>query len=219
MPSSPMRGAADTTVLRDHSSRTPELPLPSERDDVRLKTALPATHVRSSNRWKYWLLATVVGMVLLVVRLTHFASSKSPDSHKMAQTVAQEAHIAESASAKTDTSTPPAETPSESDKSIQAASPLVHISEDVASGLLINKVSPTYPVLARQTKVQGTVVLDANISKEGTVESLKVITGHPLLIQSAIDTAKQLRYKPYLQNGEPVAINTRIAIRFSLVTQ
>jgi TonB family protein len=229
VPSSPMRGAADTTVLRDHSSRTPELPLPSERDDVRLKTALPATHVQSSNRWKYWLLATVVGMVLLVVRLTRFASSKSPDSHKMAQTVAQETHIAEPASAKTDTSTPPAETPSESDKSIQspatrgtgdgAASPLVHISEDVASGLLINKVSPTYPILARQTKVQGTVVLDANISKEGTVESLKVITGHPLLIQSAIDTAKQLRYKPYLQNGEPVAINTRIAIRFSLVTQ
>jgi protein TonB len=73
--------------------------------------------------------------------------------------------------------------------------------------------------LARQTKVQGTVVLDANISKEGTVESLKVVRGHPLLIQSAIDTAKQLRYKPYLQNDQPVAFNTRIAVRFTLIAQ
>jgi protein TonB len=73
--------------------------------------------------------------------------------------------------------------------------------------------------LARQTKVQGTVVLDANISKEGTVESLKVVSGHPLLIQSAIETAKQLRYKPYLQNGQPVAFNTRIAVRFTLIAQ
>jgi TonB family protein len=232
-PSSPILKAAETTVPRDHSSRTSELPLPSERDDVRPKTAFPATHVQSSNRWKYWLLATAVGiiLILLVVRLTHFVSSKSPDSPKTAQTVAQEAHIAESASAKTDTSTPPAETPPESDKSIRstathgtgksegASSPPVHISEEVASGLLINKVSPAYPALARQTKVQGTVVLDANISKEGTVESLKLVSGHPLLIQSAIETAKQLRYKPYLQNGQPVAFNTRIAVRFTLIAQ
>ena len=232
-PSSPILKAAETTAPRDHSSRTSELPLPSERDDVRPKTAFPATHVQSSNRWKYWLLATAVGiiLILLVVRLTHFASSKSPDSPKTAQTVAQEAHIAESASAKTDTSTPPAETPPESDKSIEspathgtgksegASSPPVHISEEVASGLLINKVSPAYPALARQTKVQGTVVLDANISKEGTVESLKVVSGHPLLIQSAIETAKQLRYKPYLQNGQSVSFNTRIAVRFTLIAQ
>jgi TonB family protein len=232
-PSSPILKAAETTALRGNSSRIPELPLPSERDDVRPKTALPATHVQSSNRWKYWLLATAVGiiLILLVVRLTHFASSKSQDSPKMARTVAQEAHTAESTAAKTDTSTPPAETPPESDKSIPspatrgtgksegASSPPVHISEELASGLLISKVSPAYPALARQTKVQGTVVLDANISKEGTVESLKVVSGHPLLIQSAIDTAKQLRYKPYLQNDQPVAFNTRIAVRFTLITQ
>lgn len=230
-PSSPILKAAETTALRDHSSRTSELPRSSERDDVRPKTALPATHVQSSNRRKYWLLATAVGiiLILLVVRLTHFASSKSPDSRKTAQTVAQRAHIAESASAKSDTPTPSAETPPENDKSVPAthgtgksegaSSPPVHISEEVASGLLINKVSPAYPALARQTKVQGTVVLDANISKEGTVESLKVLSGHPLLIQSAIDTARQLRYKPYLQNGQPVAFNTRIAVRFTLIAQ
>ncbi len=232
-PSSPILKAAETTALRDHSSRTSELPRPSECDDVRPKTALPATRVQSSKPWKYWLLAAAAGiiLILLVVRLTHLASSKSPDSPKTSQSVAQEAHIAESASAKTDTSTPPAETPPESDKSIPsratpgtgkgegAPSPPVHISEEVASGLLINKVSPAYPALAQQTKVQGTVVLDANISKEGTVESLKVLNGHPLLIQAAIDTAKQLRYKPYLQNGQKVAFNTRIAVRFTLIDQ
>jgi protein TonB len=94
-------------------------------------------------------------------------------------------------------------------KSEGSPSTRVRISEEVATGLL----------MARQTKVQGTVVLDANISKDGAVESLKVISGHPLLIASAIDTAKQLRYKPCLQNGEPVALNTRIAIRFTLVAQ
>ena len=58
-----------------------------------------------------------------------------------------------------------------------------------------------------------------HLPKEGTVESLKVVSGHPLLIQSAIETAKQLRYRPYLQNGQPVAFNTRIAVRFTLIAQ
>ncbi len=230
-PSSPIPKAPETTTLPNHSSTTSELPLPSERNEAWPKTALPATGVQSSNRWKYWLVASGVGilLILLLLRVTYFASSRAPDSAETAQRSAEEAQVAESAAGKTDTSAPAAETPPESDKSMQspatrgtgisegATSPRVHISEEVASGRLINKVSPTYPALARQAKVQGTVVLDANIAKDGTVESLKVISGHPLLIASAIATAKQLRYKPYLQNGEPVAFNTQIAVRFTLI--
>lgn len=90
---------------------------------------------------------------------------------------------------------------------------------DVARGLLIGAVVPNYPELARQTKVQGEVVLHADISKEGTVERLSVKGGHPLLIKSALEAAKQMRYKPYMQNGEPVPISTEIVVRFSLTSQ
>jgi TonB family protein len=232
-PSSPILKATETTTLPNYSSRTSELPLSSERDDVQRKTALAPNRFQTSNRWKYWLLASGVGiiLILLLVRVTHFPSSRAPDSPQTAQTAAQQAHIAESAPAKTDTPAPPAERPAQSDKSIQlpatrgtgksegSSSTRVQVPEGVASSLLINKVSPAYPVLARQANIQGTVILDANISKDGIVESLKVMSGHPLLIASAIEAAKQLRYKPYLQNGEPVALNTRIVIRFTLTAQ
>jgi protein TonB len=61
------------------------------------------------------------------------------------------------------------------------------------------------------------VVLDANIAKGGTVESLKVVSGHPLLVEAALESAKQYRYKPYMQNGEPVAMNSEIVVKFALV--
>jgi len=59
------------------------------------------------------------------------------------------------------------------------------------------------------------VVLEAEISKEGTIDNLKVITGHPLLIQSAIDAVKQWRYKPTQLNGEPVPVVTTITVNFA----
>lgn len=83
-------------------------------------------------------------------------------------------------------------------------------------GLLVSKVVPVYPPVARQARVQGEVVLDANIASNGTVESLKAISGHPLLIPAAIDAVKQWRYKPYMQNGAPVAVNTEIIVNFTL---
>jgi protein TonB len=61
------------------------------------------------------------------------------------------------------------------------------------------------------------VVLDANISTDGIVESLKVVSGHPLLVEAALESAKQYRYKPYMENGEPVAMSTQIVLRFALV--
>ena len=63
------------------------------------------------------------------------------------------------------------------------------------------------------------MVLDANISKEGTVESLKVVSGHPLLVEAALESAKQYRYKPYVQNGEPVAMSTEVVLKFTLVAR
>jgi len=86
----------------------------------------------------------------------------------------------------------------------------------VQAALLVNKVQPVYPPLARQTRISGTVRLHALISKSGSVESLEVISGHPLLVRSAMDAVQQWKYKPTLLNGEPVEVDTTIDVIFSL---
>jgi periplasmic protein TonB len=92
----------------------------------------------------------------------------------------------------------------------------VRVSQGVSTGLLIKKVTPNYPPLARQARIQGQVVLQAEISKEGTIQNLQLISGHPMLAPSAIEAVKQWRYKPYLLNGEPVAVETQVVVNFSL---
>jgi len=92
----------------------------------------------------------------------------------------------------------------------------IRISQGVTSGLLINKVEPAYPVLARQARIQGQVLLSAVISKEGQIENLQVVHGHPMLVPAAIDAVKQWRYRPYLLNGEPVEVETEIIVTFAL---
>ncbi len=86
----------------------------------------------------------------------------------------------------------------------------------VQAALLINRVQPVYPPLARQTRIAGTVRLHAIISKQGTVESLEVLSGHPLLVRAAMDAVQQWKYKPTLLNGEPVEVDTTIDVIFSL---
>jgi protein TonB len=86
----------------------------------------------------------------------------------------------------------------------------------VQAALLVNKVQPVYPPLARQTRISGTVRLHAIISKSGTVESLEVLSGHPLLVRAAMDAVQQWKYKPTLLNGEPVEVDTTIDVIFSL---
>jgi len=92
----------------------------------------------------------------------------------------------------------------------------VRVSQGVSIGRLVNRVDPLYPPLARSARVQGQVVLTAIISKEGTVQDLHVLSGHPMLVQSALDAVKQWRYKPYLLNGEPVEVETTVTVIFNL---
>ena len=80
----------------------------------------------------------------------------------------------------------------------------------------MNKVQPLYPALAKQARIQGTVRLQAVIAKNGSVEELQVISGHPLLVQAALDAVKQWRYRPTLLNGEPVEVVTTIDVVFTL---
>jgi periplasmic protein TonB len=81
-------------------------------------------------------------------------------------------------------------------------------------GNLIYKPQPVYPPIARAGRIQGAVVLRAIISKVGTIENLQALSGHPLLIPAAIDAVKQWRYRPYVLNGEPVEVETRITVNF-----
>jgi len=92
----------------------------------------------------------------------------------------------------------------------------VRVSAGVTSGLLIRKVNPTYPPLARQARISGTVVLHAVISKDGSIEGLTLVSGHPMLAPAAIDAVKQWKYKPYLLNGEPVEVDTEVQVNFTL---
>ena len=92
----------------------------------------------------------------------------------------------------------------------------VRVSLGVSQGLLIKKVQPAYPPLARQARIQGTVLLQAEISKDGAIENLRLISGHPMLAPAAIEAVKQWRYKPYMLNGEPVAVETQVQVNFTL---
>ena len=83
-------------------------------------------------------------------------------------------------------------------------------------GNLIHRVQPDYPALARQVRVQGTVVLRAMISREGSIENLQVLSGHPMLVRAAVDAVRQWRYRPYVLNGEPVEVETEVTVNFVL---
>ncbi len=96
--------------------------------------------------------------------------------------------------------------------------PKLSISSGVMAGNLLDKYKtvPQYPAIARAARIQGTVVLQATIARDGTIQNLRVINGPPMLQQAAIDAVRSWRYKPYLLNGEPVEVETTINVVFNL---
>jgi protein TonB len=96
-----------------------------------------------------------------------------------------------------------------------AAKPL-QISTGVLSGMLLAPIQPAYPPIARSTGTQGTVVIQAIISKSGRIESTHVVSGSPLLQDAALQAVRAARYRPYLLNGQPTEVETTISIVFRL---
>ena len=92
----------------------------------------------------------------------------------------------------------------------------VRISQGVTKGLLTYRIEPTYPTVAREARIHGEVVLTALIDKDGNIENLQLVSGHPMLAPAAINAVKQWRYKPYLLNGQPVEVETTITVNFEL---
>jgi TonB family protein len=92
----------------------------------------------------------------------------------------------------------------------------VRVHSTIQQAKLLRKIAPQYPRPARDVRVQGTVQLNAIIATDGTIRSIKLISGHPFLAKAAIDAVKQWRYAPTLLNGEPVEVATRIDVNFKL---
>jgi protein TonB len=92
----------------------------------------------------------------------------------------------------------------------------VRVSQGVSQGLLVHKVTPQYPPLAKHARIQGVVVLQALIGKDGSITGLHVVSGHPMLTNAALEAVKEWKYKPYYLNGEPVEVETTINVNFSL---
>ncbi len=84
--------------------------------------------------------------------------------------------------------------------------------------VLSHPVDPNYPLLAREMKVQGSVVLDALISRDGTIQALKIVSGPTILATAAMEAVRQWRFKPYLQAGQPVETEARITVNFTIST-
>ena len=97
-----------------------------------------------------------------------------------------------------------------------AAAGAVRVSSGVMSASLIDPVKPVYPPLAKMARQQGTVRLDAVIGEDGTMQSLTVLSGPPLLVPAAVTAVKQWTYKPMTMNGEPRKVATTIDVNFSL---
>ena len=87
---------------------------------------------------------------------------------------------------------------------------------NVQAANLLKKITPAYPALAKSARIQGTVRFTAIIGKDGTIQNLQLVSGHPMLVQSATEAVKQWVYKPTLLNGEPVEVITQIDVNFTL---
>jgi TonB family protein len=92
----------------------------------------------------------------------------------------------------------------------------VPVSQGVSGGTLERKVQPVYPSQAMSLHLQGSVVLQATIAEDGSVQDLRVIHGHPTLAKAAMDAVQQWRYRPYLLNGEPTRMLTQITVTFEI---
>jgi protein TonB len=98
----------------------------------------------------------------------------------------------------------------------QAQVKQIRVGGNVQAANLIKKITPVYPALAKSARIQGTVRFTAIIGKDGTIQNLQLVSGHPMLVQSATEAVKQWVYRPTLLNDEPVEVITQIDVNFTL---
>ena len=106
--------------------------------------------------------------------------------------------------------------PTSTDKNAPHPADALNVSPAEMAGNVLKKVAPKYPQEAKDERIQGTVLLNAVIGKDGSVENLTVASGPKELQQSALDAVSQWTYKPYLLNGDPIEVKTTISVVYSL---
>ena len=111
---------------------------------------------------------------------------------------------------------PPADAPPSPSMVKHSAPKPMRVGGQIAQANLIERIQPVYPQLAKSARVQGRVEFTATISKEGRIENLQLVRGHPLLVNAAKEAVLQWRYRPTLLNGEPVEVVTDIVVDFAL---
>jgi protein TonB len=114
------------------------------------------------------------------------------------------------------TAAPPPPPPKVEEKPKPKPVQRIRVGGNVQAARLVNQPRPVYPPLARQARIQGTVRFNAIIGKDGRIENLTLVSGHPLLVPAATEAVKQWVYKPTLLNGEPVEVVTQIDVNFTL---
>lgn len=92
----------------------------------------------------------------------------------------------------------------------------LRVSDGVSAGMLLEPIRPVYPPIARIAGIQGTVVIEAIISKTGRIESLHVLSGPPMLREAAMSAVQAARYQPYRLSGEATEVQTTITVNFRL---
>ena len=111
---------------------------------------------------------------------------------------------------------PPFDSPPPPQAALASPPQRIRVGGNVQQANLLQKVTPAYPPDAKEARIQGVVHLAVIIGKDGTVQNVEVLSGHPLLVQAAMDAVKQWLYKPTLLNGSPVEVITQIDVNFTL---
>jgi TonB family protein len=106
--------------------------------------------------------------------------------------------------------------PNDAAESRPSPQKMVQVSSRIMGGLLVKKVPPNYPEEARQARIQGTVMLSADIGKEGNIVNLELLEGPIELAGSAVDAVRRWKYHPYILNGEPVEVHTQVQVNYLL---
>jgi periplasmic protein TonB len=92
----------------------------------------------------------------------------------------------------------------------------IRVGGQIKAPLLVNRVNPAYPAVAQSAQVEGSVILEATVGKDGRVQTVRVVRGHALLEQAAITAVKQWRYEPLALNGEPVPFILTVTLNFTI---
>lgn len=209
---SPAPAASDTTAPAATTETATAAAAPAEnslKPHEKLKT-LPSTKNPPADAAAAGLAPTVTRKVLPPLAVEVFAGGR-PVPLQTNPSVA--VHVDTSNGVRGRAAVPGGETAS----GATSSSGRVHISAE-ALQVLSHPVDPNYPLLAREMKVQGSVILDALISRDGTIQALKIVSGPTILATAAMEAVRQWRFKPYLQAGQPVETEARITVNFTIST-